>query len=111
MQKPGLANRCAICPGHAFLSVLRRTCGVLSLQTACSGTIADLSAHTYEWKKSELPMKRYYIVTHGQAQHHIDNRVGGWFDSRLTPKGIEQAQALASFFHSGVCKKPGNLLF
>ncbi|SDQ60461.1 probable phosphoglycerate mutase [Pseudomonas sp. UC 17F4] len=52
-------------------------------------------------------MKRYYIVTHGQAQHHIDNLVGGWFDSRLTPKGIEQAQALASFFTAqGFSKSP-----
>ncbi|WP_082075384.1 histidine phosphatase family protein [Pseudomonas sp. 2(2015)] len=93
--------------GMRFLSVLRRTCVALSLQTACSGTIAGLSASTYEWKKSELPMKRYYIVTHGQAQHHIDNLVGGWFDSRLTPKGIEQAQALARFFSAqGFAKSP-----
>lgn len=50
---------------------------------------------------SERPMKRYYVVTHGQAQHHVDHVVGGWFDSRLTPKGIEQARALARFFSSG----------
>lgn len=45
-------------------------------------------------------MKSYYIVTHGEAQHHIDNVVGGWFDSKLTPKGMRQAQDLARFFSS-----------
>ena len=43
-------------------------------------------------------MKRFYVVTHGQAQHHVENLVGGWFDSRLTRKGVEQAQSLARFF-------------
>lgn len=43
-------------------------------------------------------MKRFYVVTHGQAQHHLDHVVGGWFDSRLTAKGIEQAHHLARFF-------------
>lgn len=45
-------------------------------------------------------MKRYYIVTHGEAQHHVDHVVGGWFDSKLTPKGIKQAHDLARFFSS-----------
>jgi len=45
-------------------------------------------------------MKRYYVVTHGEAQHHLDQVVGGWFDSSLTPKGIKQAYALGSFFAS-----------
>lgn len=45
-------------------------------------------------------MKTYYIVTHGEAQHHLDSVVGGWFDSELTPKGIRQAKDLATFFLS-----------
>jgi probable phosphoglycerate mutase len=45
-------------------------------------------------------MKKYYIVTHGEAQHHLDNVVGGWFDSTLTSKGISQAQDPARFFSS-----------
>ncbi|WP_080764742.1 MULTISPECIES: histidine phosphatase family protein [Pseudomonas] len=30
----------------------------------------------------------------------VDSLVGGWFDSRSTPKGIEQAGDLARFFSS-----------
>ncbi|MGH2617261.1 MAG: histidine phosphatase family protein [Thermomicrobiales bacterium] len=36
-------------------------------------------------------MKHLYVVTHPQATHHVDGRVGGWFDSGLTDLGRTQA--------------------
>lgn len=36
-----------------------------------------------------------YIVVHGQARHHVEGLVGGWFDSELTQKGHLQAAAVA----------------
>jgi broad specificity phosphatase PhoE len=32
-----------------------------------------------------------YVVTHPEATHHIEDRVGGWFDSELTRKGLGHA--------------------
>ena len=39
--------------------------------------------------------KSIYVVTHPEATHHIDGVVGGWFDSDLTERGVEQAEAIA----------------
>lgn len=40
-------------------------------------------------------MRRLYVVTHPEASHHVDGLVGGWFDSRLTERGLRQADAVA----------------
>ncbi|MET9954401.1 histidine phosphatase family protein [Streptomyces sp. NPDC006339] len=40
-------------------------------------------------------MRTLYVVTHPQATHHVENVVGGWHDSRLTPAGIRAAAAVA----------------
>ncbi len=37
-----------------------------------------------------------YVIPHTEATHHVEDRVGGWFDSKLTEKGREQANATAS---------------
>ncbi|GAA1115763.1 histidine phosphatase family protein [Arthrobacter flavus] len=51
-------------------------------------------------------MKEIFVVTHPEATHHIENRVGGWFDSRLTERGRDQAeqiaQALSNLVDTGV---------
>ena len=39
-------------------------------------------------------MKKLYVVTHTEASHHVDGKVGGWFNSDLTDKGITDATAL-----------------
>ena len=39
-------------------------------------------------------MKKICVVTHTEASHTIDGKVGGWFNSDLTAKGIADAQAL-----------------
>ncbi len=41
-------------------------------------------------------MRQIYVVTHTEATHHIDNIVGGWHDSQLTPAGIRAADAIAA---------------
>lgn len=41
-------------------------------------------------------MRRLYVVTHPEATHHVEGRVGGWFDSRLTARGHTHAAAIAS---------------
>lgn len=36
-----------------------------------------------------------YVVSHCQSQHHVDKRVGGWYDSELTALGRQQALRVA----------------
>ena len=40
-------------------------------------------------------MKELILVRHGQSEHHLDGRSGGWTDSRLTALGRAQAEATA----------------
>lgn len=39
-------------------------------------------------------MKRICLVTHAEASHSVEGRVGGWFDSSLTDKGMSKAATL-----------------
>lgn len=40
-------------------------------------------------------VKTIYLVTHPEAQHHVDGVIGGWYDSDLTELGIRHASAIA----------------
>ena len=40
-------------------------------------------------------MKRAILVRHGQAEHQLYDKFGGWSDANLTELGIKQAQAVA----------------
>lgn len=40
-------------------------------------------------------MRTLLVVTHPEASHHVEGLVGGWHDSTLTPRGIEQAGLIA----------------
>ncbi len=40
-------------------------------------------------------MRHVYVVTHAQAQHHLDGVVGGWHDSDLSPVGRIQADTIS----------------
>jgi probable phosphoglycerate mutase len=40
-------------------------------------------------------MRHIYLVTHPEAQHHVDGIVGGWHDSDLTALGRRQAERIA----------------
>lgn len=41
-------------------------------------------------------MKTLYVVTHPQSVHHVEGRVGGWYDTGLTDLGHRQAEAIAT---------------
>jgi len=49
------------------------------------------------------------VVTHPEATHHVEGRVGGWFDSELTEHGFEQAQRIAVALAESV--RPGATLY
>lgn len=40
-------------------------------------------------------MKRICLITHCEATHSVDRKVGGWYDSELTEKGKQQAAELS----------------
>ncbi len=40
-------------------------------------------------------MKKIYVVSHTESRHHVDNLVGGWYDSELTEKGHDDALSIA----------------
>lgn len=40
-------------------------------------------------------MRSLYVVTHPEATHHVDDLVGGWFDSDLTDLGRAHAATIA----------------
>ena len=54
-------------------------------------------------------MKEIFVVTHPEATHHVEGRVGGWFDSALTGRGVEQAQRIATVLATRV--QPGAALY
>jgi 2,3-bisphosphoglycerate-dependent phosphoglycerate mutase len=40
-------------------------------------------------------MRNIYVVRHTEAEHHVKNLAGGWYDTSLTEKGKEQAEKIA----------------
>ncbi|TCC59425.1 histidine phosphatase family protein [Kribbella pittospori] len=51
-------------------------------------------------------MRRVYLVTHPEAQHHVDGVVGGWHDSVLTARGYQQAERIAEVLASRIQSQP-----
>ncbi|WP_205327305.1 histidine phosphatase family protein [Glycomyces sp. YM15] len=47
-------------------------------------------------------MRTLHVVTHPQATHHVEGRVGGWHDSDLTPAGVEAAGRIAEALRAAV---------
>jgi 2,3-bisphosphoglycerate-dependent phosphoglycerate mutase len=41
-------------------------------------------------------MNTLYVVTHPQSIHHVEKKVGGWYDTSLTDLGRRQAEAIAA---------------
>ena len=41
-------------------------------------------------------MKTLYVISHTEAAHHLEGRVGGWYDSALTEKGVNDAITIAN---------------
>jgi probable phosphoglycerate mutase len=44
-------------------------------------------------RQHEGSVQELVIIRHGQSEHHVDGRSGGWTDSRLTELGRMQARA------------------
>jgi broad specificity phosphatase PhoE len=40
-------------------------------------------------------MSDLFLVTHGQSIHHIEKKVGGWYDTELTESGQADASSIA----------------
>ncbi|MFC0626278.1 histidine phosphatase family protein [Kribbella deserti] len=51
-------------------------------------------------------MRHIYLVTHPEAQHHVDGLVGGWYDSELTTHGHLQAERIADVLASRIGPAP-----
>jgi len=47
-------------------------------------------------------MRNVYVVAHAQSLHHIERRVGGWYDTSLTDLGREQAEKTGRFLRSAI---------
>jgi len=47
-------------------------------------------------------MRHIYLVTHPEAQHHVDGLVGGGYDSELTARGRLQAESIADVLVSRI---------
>jgi probable phosphoglycerate mutase len=43
----------------------------------------------------DLVMRHLSVVVHPEATHHVEGLVGGWYDSSLTPAGLDAATAIA----------------
>jgi probable phosphoglycerate mutase len=51
-------------------------------------------------------VRHIYLVTHPEAQHHVDGLVGGWYDSHLTARGRLQADRIAEVLASRIGSQP-----
>ena len=40
-------------------------------------------------------MRNVYVICHAQSLHHVEQKVGGWYDTGLTKLGQKQAAAIA----------------
>jgi probable phosphoglycerate mutase len=40
-------------------------------------------------------LQQLFVVTHAESRHHVEGRVGGWYDTGLTDRGREQAGQIA----------------
>ncbi len=47
-------------------------------------------------------MKHVYVVSHAQSLHHVERRVGGWYDTGLTELGRVQAEKTGRFLASEI---------
>jgi len=47
-------------------------------------------------------MRNVFVVTHSQSLHHVERKVGGWYDTSLTDLGREQAEKTGRFLESTI---------
>jgi len=41
-------------------------------------------------------MKNIFVITHTESVHHVERKVGGWYDTGLTERGVAQAKIVAN---------------
>ncbi|TCM56251.1 putative phosphoglycerate mutase [Rhizobium sp. PP-F2F-G48] len=51
-------------------------------------------------------MRTIFVVTHPESAHHVEKRVGGWFDTGLTKRGQAQAGAIAQALLARIGSRP-----
>jgi probable phosphoglycerate mutase len=56
-------------------------------------------------------LRNLYVVTHTESTHHVENLVGGWYDSSLTPRGMRSARRVATALSERIPRDGGTLLF
>jgi probable phosphoglycerate mutase len=56
-------------------------------------------------------LRNLYVVTHTEATHHVENLVGGWYDSSLTDRGLEDAALVAQALGKRLSAENGAALF
>jgi probable phosphoglycerate mutase len=54
-----------------------------------------LNRREHRFDRQEARLRTLYVVTHPEAEHHVSDLVGGWFDSALTDRGLRHADAIA----------------
>jgi probable phosphoglycerate mutase len=54
-------------------------------------------------------MRNVYVVAHAQSLHHVEGRVGGWYDTPLTDLGRVQAEKTGRFLRSAIGSKDNEL--
>ena len=47
-------------------------------------------------------MRNVYVVTHAQSLHHVERKVGGWYDTSLTDLGRTQAEKTGRLLESAI---------
>lgn len=46
-------------------------------------------------RQQEIALRNLFVVTHAQSIHHVEKKVGGWYDTDLTEHGQADAKAIA----------------
>jgi len=47
-------------------------------------------------------MRNVFVVTHAQSLHHVERKVGGWYDTSLTDLGRNQAEKTGQYLESAI---------
>jgi probable phosphoglycerate mutase len=61
-------------------------------------------------RQHEGSVKELLIIRHGQSEHHVDGRSGGWTDSHLTELGRQQARATGAHLQARAPFQPSAIV-
>jgi broad specificity phosphatase PhoE len=60
-------------------------------------------------KSADCPIKRLFLIRHGESEHHLNGMTGGWTDLRLTDQGLQQAARTAEHLARTIDERPISL--